>query len=135
MDSNNQLPRRLRAERGRLQLSQPEVARRLGVPFATYRSYESGRSEPPISFLEKMTGIGMDAVFVATGRSLADRKADAVDWVAFRDIVGEVCAWSASRARPLDGDEIARYVEIAYRCSAKAGRDAAVELLKEMRTA
>lgn len=129
------LSNRLRSERDRLQLSQPEAARRLGVPFATYRSYESGRNEPPISLLAKMTRAGMDAVFVATGRSLVDRKADAIDWVVFRDIVREVCNWSASRARPLDGDEIARYIEIAYRCSAKTGRDAAIELLEEMRTA
>ncbi len=135
MVSITRLSSRLRSERERLQLSQPEAAHLLKVPFATYRSYESGRNEPPISFLSRMTDAGMDAVFVASGRSVVDRKADAIDWVAFREITRMVCAWSTSRTRPLEGDEVARYIEIAYRCSAKAGRNAGIELLKEMRTA
>ncbi len=133
--THDQFFARLRAERERLRLTQPAAAKRLEIPFATYRSYESGRSEPPISFLARMTNAGMDSLFVAIGRSFGDRKGDVVDWVLLREIIQIVCSWSASRPRQLDPDETIRYVETAYRCASKLGSDAQAVMLNELRVA
>lgn len=39
-------PEQMRAARAQLGLSQEELAKRAGIPFRTYRSWENGESEP-----------------------------------------------------------------------------------------
>lgn len=67
MDTSS-IARRLRSERIRTGLTQAEIADRLKLPHVTYRSYESGRSMPPLSFYERMLSAQLDASYVATGK-------------------------------------------------------------------
>lgn len=61
---------RLRSERTRTGLTQAEMADRMMLPHVTYRSYESGRSMPPLSFFERLLSAQLDATYVATGRAV-----------------------------------------------------------------
>lgn len=46
------------------------MADRMMLPHVTYRSYESGRSMPPLSFFERLLSAQLDATYVATGRAV-----------------------------------------------------------------
>ena len=48
------------------------MADRMNLPHITYRSYESGRSMPPLSFYERLLSAQIDAFYVTTGRSIVD---------------------------------------------------------------
>jgi transcriptional regulator with XRE-family HTH domain len=59
---------RLRSERLRLGLSQLELAAALGLPPATYRNYEAGRTEPQVSVMQRLDEIGANLFWMVTGR-------------------------------------------------------------------
>lgn len=133
--ADSELSGRLRTEREKRRLTQPAAANHLGIPLATYRSYESGRSEPPISLLAKMMTAGMDCMFVAVGRSLNELTAESIDWALLSEITKILHDWSSSRPRPLDADELARFMRTSYLWAARMGRQAGLDLLAELRAA
>ncbi|KZC36496.1 MULTISPECIES: helix-turn-helix domain-containing protein [Rhodanobacter] len=135
VDVDNKFSERLRAEREKRGLTQPAAAGHLGIPLATYRSYESGRSEPPISLLAKMMAAGMDGMFVAVGRSLNELTSESIDWALLSEITQILHDWSSSRPRPLDADELARFMRTSYLWAARMGRQAGLDLLAELRAA
>jgi transcriptional regulator with XRE-family HTH domain len=58
---------RLRQERKRLGLSQTDFAKALGVHLNTQSRYEKGHTEPDTAYLEALSQVGVDAVYVLTG--------------------------------------------------------------------
>jgi hypothetical protein len=40
----------------------------MNLPHVTYRSYESGRSMPPLSLYERLLSAQLDASYIATGK-------------------------------------------------------------------
>lgn len=58
---------RLRSERQRLGLSQPEVAIAGGVSRSTQAAYESGGRSPDVRYLENIATVGFDAAYLASG--------------------------------------------------------------------
>lgn len=60
---------RLRSERVRLGMSQLELAAALGLPPATYRNYEAGRTEPQVSVIVRLDELGADVLWMMTGRA------------------------------------------------------------------
>lgn len=114
---------RLREERGRLGLTQAGAATALGMPAVTYRTYESGRSEPPLSAFQKMANAGMDAHYIASGLRQLEVLDSHVDWQLLMELAGLISAWSSKRQRPLDLSEQANYLRLALGLA--ASRDAA----------
>ena len=59
-------------------LSQKEVAAYLGIPATTYNTYESGRTEPPIEILVRLSHLYSTPVDVIVQRDRTYRTADDV---------------------------------------------------------
>lgn len=66
-----QINDRLAAERTRLGLTQSEMAKRLDVAFRTYCDYEAGKSQPKAGALAIAAEIGVDVIFILTGKASA----------------------------------------------------------------
>lgn len=58
---------RLKSERARLRLTQPDVARALGVGKTTVINWEKGSSSPDAVQLSALADIGVDVLYVVTG--------------------------------------------------------------------
>jgi hypothetical protein len=108
------------------------MAENLGIPAVTYRSYESGRSEPPMGLLGRLLGSGVDAQYVAIGRSASELLGEELDWMLLVEICRVLGEWSSSRPRPLDLDEMSRFLRTAYMWAARNGRQAGLELVAEL---
>jgi transcriptional regulator with XRE-family HTH domain len=126
------IPERLRAERLRLRLTQTGMAELLGIPTVTLRSYESGRSEPPASFLLRLIRAGVNAHHVVLGESASDFLADRIDWRLLTEVAQLIGEWSKARPRPLELDEQARFLKLAYGWAYRHGRESAVAMLHEL---
>lgn len=126
------LGERLRSERIRLGLTQQQAADAMGIPTVTYRTYESGRSEPPLSSFARMIDAGFDAHFVAIGQRLAESFDAHVDWALIVDFARVIANWSTTRTRPLDSTEQANYLRLAHSLAVSNGADAAREALQRM---
>lgn len=73
---------RLREERKRMGLSQPQFAALAGTTKQTLFSWESGKTAPDGFQLEALAESGMDVLFVVTGQRLAEQPAtDAAEQV------------------------------------------------------
>lgn len=58
---------RLSQERYRFGWSQTDAAKRSGVSFSAYRSYEDGRSAPNAEVLQELAKHGVDVLYIITG--------------------------------------------------------------------
>lgn len=126
------LASRLREERGRLGLSQVAAAAALGMPAVTYRTYESGRSEPPISFFRKLADAGLDAAYVASGHRLAEMLDSHLDWKLVMEIAGVISTWSSRRKRPLEIDEQATYLRLTMAVASARDASSARQMLDNL---
>jgi transcriptional regulator with XRE-family HTH domain len=124
--------KRLKAERIRLEMTQGDAAVALGLPVFTYRAYEYGRNDPPLSLFERLVEAGFDAELVATGHSGKDKSAARMDWSLISELAGEILEWSASRPRPLSNSEVARFLALAYSWSQALGAERAKHDLREV---
>lgn len=68
MDTNDDIPTRLREERERLGLSQVEVGSFAGIDRKTQGNYESGKRSPDATYLGALAAQGVDVLYVITGR-------------------------------------------------------------------
>jgi transcriptional regulator with XRE-family HTH domain len=59
---------RITQERKRLELSQADFAKRVGVSLSSQKRYESGEREPDTSYLESARGMNVDVNYLLTGR-------------------------------------------------------------------
>jgi transcriptional regulator with XRE-family HTH domain len=58
---------RLKAERGRLRLSQAAMAEAGGVGLNSQSNYENGHRSPDAAYLERIAAIGVDVTYLLTG--------------------------------------------------------------------
>lgn len=65
----NAVGARLREERKRLSLTQAELAERVGVSRAAVVTYESGRTPPDVSLMDRLKELGVRTSYVLTGLS------------------------------------------------------------------
>lgn len=105
---------RLREERSRLGLNQSQAALRLGIPPVTYRTYESGRSVPPLLLMERLREAGFDPQFVAFGERLHEVIDRGADWSLLSALAEVIHEWSSGRPRPLSQEEKGNYLRLAY---------------------
>lgn len=61
------LGQRLREERKKMELSQSEFARALGIHLNTQSRYEKGEREPDSNYLNSLMDFGVDVTYVLTG--------------------------------------------------------------------
>lgn len=61
---------RLKEERERLRLTQPQIAEITGTSKQTQSAYENGRTPPKTKFLAKLATFGFDVSYVITGERL-----------------------------------------------------------------
>lgn len=69
---------RLRQERHRLKLSQSALGAAGGVETNAQSNYESGVRSPKVDYLLRIAGVGVDIVYVLTGKRSLDIDADEV---------------------------------------------------------
>lgn len=79
---------RLKTERKRLRLTQREMAERSGSSEPSQRRYEGGDRRPDAEYLEKVAALGIDIVYVLTGK----RAIDALSRDAVEDLRGQPIA-------------------------------------------
>jgi transcriptional regulator with XRE-family HTH domain len=76
-DLNLQFAQRFKEERGRLGLSQRELARYTSIDRLLIGRYELGKTLPGTEVLVKLNGSGMDVAFLITGKkTVLDREPD-----------------------------------------------------------
>lgn len=80
MDTIN-IGQRLESERLRLSLTAIEVYDdpRVNIAQTTYKNYETGRRDMPVSLLSTLWGIGFDAMYILTGTRIEDLAIDALN--------------------------------------------------------
>lgn len=67
---------RLAQERTRLKLKQPAMAKHMGVVTRTYTKYEAGGEEISAGALARLAAIGVDILYIVTGKSAAHTLSD-----------------------------------------------------------
>jgi len=85
---------RLARERRRLGLTQAEAAGKLGVSRSALALYETGRSEPGVSFLDRVEACGMDPLAILGGLTTARLAADAFDWELLQTVLNGIDLWA-----------------------------------------
>ena len=90
-------PRRLKAERLRLRLTQADLARYVDVSGSTQVAYEQGVRTPGLGYLVALQSTGIDAWYVMFGIRAERRAADAFDWTLFAEIQEAITEWCSAR--------------------------------------
>lgn len=74
-----ELGARIEEEKIRLGLKSSEVCTALDIHANTYRNYELGKRDMPISLLTKLWDSGFDAMYILTGQRMSDIAADVIN--------------------------------------------------------
>lgn len=74
-----ELGARIEEEKVRLGLKSSEVCTELDIHANTYRNYELGKRDMPISLLIKLWDAGFDAMYILTGQRIGDIAADVIN--------------------------------------------------------
>lgn len=74
-----EIGKRIELERVRLGLKSSEVCTQLDIHANTYRNYELGKRDMPVSLLSKLWDIGFDTMYVLTGQQIGDIAADVIN--------------------------------------------------------
>lgn len=128
----SQLPDRLRTERTRLGLTQAQMASQLGIPVVTFRSYESGRSEPPIGLLRRLSEMGIDPCLIALGERLSDAAERQLDWMLVIELAAVINDWATKRPIPIAPDLQSMYLRLAYQHAVVTDKSEAKAKLSEL---
>ena len=74
-----EMGKRIELEKVRLGLKSSEVCTQLDIHANTYRNYELGKRDMPISLLAKLWDAGFDAMYILTGQRIGDVAADVIN--------------------------------------------------------
>ncbi len=74
-----EMGKRIELEKVRLGLKSSEVCTQLDIHANTYRNYELGKCDMPISLLAKLWDAGFDAMYILTGQRIGDVAADVIN--------------------------------------------------------
>lgn len=74
-----QIGARIEEEKQKLGLLSSQVCTALGIHANTYRNYELGKRDMPMSLLTKLWDSGFDVMYILTGQRLADIAADVIN--------------------------------------------------------
>ena len=77
-DSTESIGKRVELEKTRLDLKNSEVCSALDIHLSTYRNYETGKRDMPISLLVKLWEMGFDPMYILTGNTLRELQAQQI---------------------------------------------------------
>lgn len=77
-ESTESIGKRVELEKTRLDLKNSEVCSALDIHLSTYRNYETGKRDMPISLLVKLWEMGFDAMYILTGNTLRELQAQQI---------------------------------------------------------
>ena len=90
-------PRRLKAERLRLRLTQADLARHVNVSGSTQVAYEQGVRTPSLGYFVALKGIGIDVWYLMFGVRAERRAADTFDWALLAEVQEAITEWCSAR--------------------------------------
>jgi transcriptional regulator with XRE-family HTH domain len=71
---------RLKEERKRLGLTQPEMAKIGGIGKGSQIGYEGGVRPPDLEYLKRISEVGADIMFIMSGRGIEQIVSEKFDW-------------------------------------------------------
>lgn len=74
-----EIGKRIELERVRLGLKSSEICTQLDIHANTYRNYELGKRDMPVSLLAKLWDVGFDVMYVLIGQKIGDVASDAIN--------------------------------------------------------
>jgi transcriptional regulator with XRE-family HTH domain len=110
---------RLREERKRLGLTQAELALRVGVSRAAIVTYESGRTPPDVSFMDRVKGLGVRTSYVLSGLTEVESAAEALDWDIARALMNKIVRYARVNNIDLEPDQLVDLMQILYPTAAR----------------
>ena len=101
--------KRIREERGRLGLSQSALAEIGRVSKATQIAYEADNSSPSLVYMDRITSVGVDWIYVVSGVRQIDVEMDGINWPLIRELVKDIGVWQREQGVELpEGERIER---------------------------
>ena len=114
---------RLAQERRRLGMTQAELADQVGLRRSVIGMVETGKSRLDLAvLLELESEVGMDLVFVLTGRRAAVAAADMLDWKLAEEILVALASAGKRLTVELSPAGTARALRLLYRMASHEGR-------------
>lgn len=114
MQENKPFGERLKAERVRLDLTQPQLAERAGVSKASQNAYESGQTSPDAAYLARVMEAGVDLQFLFAGAPAKLVAAQHLDWSMVADLLQVIRSFEQASGTKLPADTTARLLRILY---------------------
>lgn len=112
---------RLRGERARLGISQAEFCAAGGVSKSTQVAYENGQRVPDLDYLTGVSALGVDPVFVVTGRPSKEFAAKNFDWDLHNEIVIAIAEFQAEHAITIPPTKLADLIHHLFEEFTAAG--------------
>lgn len=114
---------RLAQERRRMGMTQAELADQVGLRRSVIGMVETGKSRLDLAvLLELESEVGMDLVFVLTGRRAAVAAADMLDWKLAEEILVALASAGKRLTVELSPAGTARALRLLYRMASHEGR-------------
>jgi len=114
---------RLAQERRRLGMTQAELADQVGLRRSVIGMVETGKSRLDLAVLLALESeVGMDLVFVLTGRRAAVAAADMLDWKLAEEILVSLASAGKRLNVELSPAGTARTLRLLYRMASHEGR-------------
>lgn len=115
MESDNRpYAERLRRERARLGLSQVQVCSAGGVSKSTQTAYESDQRVPDLQYLDGVSSLGVDKVFIAMGLSTTEFVAKHFDWELHREILMAIGEFADEHGVVIPASKLADLIHLLY---------------------
>ena len=120
-EKNARFADRLRRERARLELGQAELWEAGGVSKSTQVCYENGQRVPDLEYIEAVTAVGVDPVFMVTGLSSRTFVARNFDRDLHKEITCAVAEFQADRGISFPPEKQAQLIHFLYQEFSRAG--------------
>jgi transcriptional regulator with XRE-family HTH domain len=111
---NNPYAERLRSERGRLGLSQAQLAAAGGLSKATQVAYEGGLHVPDLEYADRVQMVGVDKIYLCTGQHEAAFVSDRFDWELHREILRGIYGYANEQGLEIPPEKISDLVHLLY---------------------
>lgn len=120
-----EIGRRLQEERRRLELTQEELARMVGVSRAAVATYEGGRTPFDITYLARLQEVGVRVNYVLSGRADGVVANDLFDWGIAESVFLAIHEFADEAGLKLGPDKQFALLRILY---AQAAREKQVDV-------
>lgn len=109
-----QFASRLRSERARLGLTQFQLCTAGGVSKSTQVAYELGPRLPDLLYIDSVTSVGIDPIFVLTGLTSKQFAAKRFNWELHKEIIGAIARFQSERNVFIPPEKLADLTHLLY---------------------